>query len=91
MSDNVASTLTDVTSIQVSWTTKRLSLENTFFIVCPSFIVIHNLLILGQIYGEDFSLFIDHWDQIHGGMSHNLKYKMSASLIDLPLVFWYPF
>lgn len=58
--DNFAFKLAEVVIILGSWTTKKLMLDNTFFVAYLSFKVIHNLLSLGQINGESFSLLVDH-------------------------------
>lgn len=58
--DDIASILAKVAAIPSFWTTRKLLLENTFFVACPSFEMVHNLLTLYQIHGNGFSLFIDH-------------------------------
>lgn len=81
--DDIASTLAEVVVVSGSWTIRRLLSENIFFVTCPSFKVVYNLLSLGQIH--DFSLIIDYWDHIHSGTT---QHKVAASLFNLPLVYW---
>lgn len=54
--DDIVSTLVEVIVVPGSWTTRKLLSDNTFFVVCLSFEVVHNLLTLNQIHGEGFFL-----------------------------------
>lgn len=42
----------------------------------------------GRIKGNGFSLQVNHWDAFKGGILHQEKLKVSASLTNLPLVCW---
>lgn len=85
-SNDVGSTLAEVAGVLGSWTTRKLMSKNSFFVACPSFEVVHKLLTLEQIHGEGLSLFVDHRDHTHEGNPNSLKFKVSASLLDLPLM-----
>lgn len=58
--DDVASTLVEIATLPSSRTTRRLLPDNTFFMACPYFYVVHNQVTLGEIHGKGFSLFIDN-------------------------------
>lgn len=42
----------------------------------------------GHIRGDGFSLLVNCWNKFRGGVLHKLKYKIYATLKDLPLFCW---
>ena len=64
----------------VGYRQPRKFLSRTTSMACPSFDVIEFLMSMGHIRGEQFSLFVNHWE---GGIPNKLKVKVNASLVDL--------
>lgn len=86
--DDVQEAIARKTNTTGTWITRKLMDHNTFFVVGPSREIVHQLMTGGRIRGNGFSLQINHWDQHRGGIPHRLKFKVSASLLNLPLTCW---
>ena len=86
--DDVGSSLAHKARVPDSWTTRRLTRENEFFVSCPLFEVVQAPRALGHIRGDGFSLVVNYWDQSRDCPPHKLKFKVKISLFDLPLICW---
>ena len=84
--DDVGSTLAHKARIPGSWMTRKLARDNEFFVSCPSCKVVQDLMELGHIHGEGFTLLVNHWDQTRQVSQHKLRFKASISLLNLPFV-----
>ena len=86
-SDDVSYTLAHKAHRVGSWTTHQLS-PREFFVSCPDNQTIQNLTAEGHIRGDGFSLITNYWNQFRGGILHDLKFKVYATLKNLPLFCW---
>ncbi|KAG1342246.1 hypothetical protein COCNU_05G004750 [Cocos nucifera] len=87
--DDVQAILTRKANVEGSWITRKLAEPNSSFVACPSTRdVVHQLMTGSRIRGNDFSLQVNHWDTFKGGASNQLNFKVSASLLNLPLACW---
>ena len=88
--DDIGSTLAHKAHTLGSWTTRKLVRDNESFVSCLSYEVVQGLMALGHIRGEGFTLLVYHWDQTRLASHHNLCFKASISLLNLPLICWNP-
>lgn len=86
--DDVQDIMAHKSNVMGTWKTRKLMDPNTFFVAGPSRKAVHHLMTLGRLKGNGFQVQISHWDQFKGGLPHNLKHKISASLLNLPLICW---
>lgn len=85
--DNVAVTLSCKARVVGSWSTKKLPHENTFFVACLPNEVVQILVSLDHIRGEGFALVVNYFrDQSIDATLNKLRFKVCASLLNLPLI-----
>lgn len=85
--DDAATTLAHKARRMGSWMTCQLS-PNKFFVSCFDFQTVQSLMAEGHIQGDGFSLLVNRWNQQRGATHHRLRYKVYATLKDLPLICW---
>lgn len=85
--DDVATAVAKSAKKIGSWTTRQLS-QREFLVSCPDQETLQALMASGHIRGDGFSLLVNRWNKFKGGIPHQLKYKVYATLKDLPLFCW---
>ncbi|KAG1334217.1 hypothetical protein COCNU_03G003360 [Cocos nucifera] len=70
-----------------SWSTRQVA-PRKFFVSCLDKETIMALMAEGHIRGDDFTVIVNHWNHFRGGVRHKLRYKVYATLKDLPLFCW---
>ncbi|KAG1330349.1 hypothetical protein COCNU_02G003170 [Cocos nucifera] len=85
--DDVAGILEQGAWKSGSWFTRQVA-PRRFFVSCPDKKIVVALMAKRYIRGDGFTVIINHWNQFSGGVRHKLRYKVYATLKDLPLFCW---
>ena len=85
--EDVSTTLAHKAKKTGSWSARKLP-ATKFFVSCPNCQTVQSLMANGHIRGDGFTAIVNHWNQVFGGVHHNLRFKVYATIQNLPLVCW---